>query len=203
MGSWVTPALSSCTTAALSCLPTDSTSWGSSAHLRWAVWADVQLLDKVTCDNPINVMDPSQTACKPRQCDALQTESLASFHSESWILLNTGIPVWSCLGFYHVVCNPFSPSKEVPNHSGPIFQHHRWLRLQSHLPHESEIFVSHLSVILGGSLAFQTFEQVLKLPASQVPQMAVPHQVWPTQTALTEIQHSLPATPILQDNATI
>lgn len=38
---------------------------------------------------------------------------------------------------------------------------------------------------LGGSLAFQTREHVLKLPASQVPQMAVPYQVWPTHTALT------------------
>lgn len=89
------------------------------------------------------------------------------------------------LWFYHVASNPFSVSNAVPNHSGPIFQHHRWLQLQSDLPHESEIFVSHLSVFLGGSLAFQTCEHVLKLPASQIPQMAVPYQVWPAHTALT------------------
>lgn len=105
----------------------------------------------------------------------LQTEPLASFHSESWILQNAGIPVWSCLGFYRVVSNPFSLPNEVPNHSGPIFQHHWWLQLQSRLPHQSETFVSHLSVLLGGSLAFHTCERVLKLPASQVSQMAVPY----------------------------
>lgn len=96
MDSWVPPGLSSCTRAAPSCPP----HWQHLLRKLSPPW-DGQIEQmcnsgQVTCDEPINVMDPSQTAHKPHHCDT-QTEPLASFHSESWILLNTAIPVWSCV----------------------------------------------------------------------------------------------------------
>lgn len=152
------------------------------------------------CDKPINSMDPSQTACKPHHCDtADRTLGVISFQE-----LNSPEYRNLCFEFLGFLPCRFQSilSNEVPNHSGPIFQHHKWLQF-------SHTFPMNQRSLFPTCLWFWGFFSISDLwvcaEASCFPDtpMAVPYWLQPTHTALTEIQHSFPPTPTVQDNATI